>query len=606
ADGYRHRPSLSIAPGADGKVLLKCHAGCPVGRICDALDLRQADLFDDDGRPRPGGERPKPNGKPKPGGEKPKDGAGCGEGPTDGRVFKTAREALAELSRRFGRPPNAKWLYRDAKGEPVGLVCRWNTPDGSKEIRPLSLHAAGWRLAALPKPRPIFRLPEVLAADPTTPVVVTEGEKCCDAAARCGLLATTSSGGAAAAKLSDWLPVKGRPVVVLPDADEPGERYAEDVAVLCHAAGAASIRILRLADHAPGLPEGGDIADVLEDPAWCGLPVPEGATPKDVGVWILATAEKIEPEPAEADERPTWKPYPTESLPKAFRAFVEATSQAFGCDESYVALPLLAAAGAAVGLTRKLEAKAGWRVPPILWAVIVGESGSLKTPAIKAALRWTERRQARLLAEYAEDRTRFEAELSRYERDIAAWKRDKDGGDPPLKPEPPTARRILVADTTVEALGPILRDNPRGVLLARDELSGWLASFDRYANTTGGDSAFWLSAYGGLSHTVDRKTSGAFYIPAAAVCVTGGIQPSVLRRVLADGNYFENGLASRLLMAFPPRRRKRWTESGVPQWAADDVERVFDKLFALQHDIALDGEPVPHVMRLSPEAKERY
>ena len=104
ADGYRHRPSLSIAPGADGKVLLKCHAGCPVGRICDALDLRQADLFDDDGRPRPGGERPKPNGKPKPGGEKPKDGAGCGEGPTDGRVFKTAREAVTELSRRFGRP----------------------------------------------------------------------------------------------------------------------------------------------------------------------------------------------------------------------------------------------------------------------------------------------------------------------------------------------------------------------------------------------------------------------------------------------------------------------------------------------------------------------
>jgi len=36
------------------------------------------------------------------------------------------------------------------------------------------------------------------------------------------------------------------------------------------------------------------------------------------------------------------------------------------------------------------------------------------------------------------------------------------------------------------------------------------------------------------------------------------------------------------------------------------VGRVFDKLFALQHDIAPDGEPVPHVMRLSAEAKERY
>ncbi|NMC20951.1 MAG: hypothetical protein GYA33_11080, partial [Thermogutta sp.] len=91
ADGYRHRPSLSIARGADGKVLLKCHAGCPVGRICDALGLRQADLFDDE-KPR---EKPHGNGKPRPGSgsAKPKDG-GKAENPTDSRVFKTVAEAV--------------------------------------------------------------------------------------------------------------------------------------------------------------------------------------------------------------------------------------------------------------------------------------------------------------------------------------------------------------------------------------------------------------------------------------------------------------------------------------------------------------------------------
>ena len=38
-------PSLSINEGVDGRVLLKCHAGCDVDSICAALNIRTADLF---------------------------------------------------------------------------------------------------------------------------------------------------------------------------------------------------------------------------------------------------------------------------------------------------------------------------------------------------------------------------------------------------------------------------------------------------------------------------------------------------------------------------------------------------------------------------------
>lgn len=601
ADGEKHRRSLSVAIGADGKVLLHCHAGCGLDNICDALGLRQSDLFDDSLKPRPG-RKPKQKGNGKPGGgprgESPK---APGE---NGKPYATADDAMAELCRRFERPPDAKWIYHDAEGRLVGLVCRWNTPSG-KEIRPVSRYPEGWRIAAMPKPRPLYRMPELLAADVNAPVCVLEGEKAASAAEACGLLVTTSSGGANGAKLTDWRPMQGRRVVVLPDADDAGEKYAETVATLAKAAGARSVKVLRLADFADKLPEGGDLADVLESPDFCGLPLGEAAAPEDVAGWILAEADKIEPEGA-ADERLVWQPYPTDALPRVLRVFVEKTAKAFGCDECYLALPLLAAAGAAIGLTRKLEAKPGWLVPPILWATIVGESGSLKTPALKAALRWTERRQARLLAEYADEKTRFEADLARYERDFSAWKRGKHAGEPPEKPAPPTAQRVLVSDTTVEALAVVLHGNPRGVLLARDELAGWLGSFDRYASTKGSDPAFWLSGYGGTSHTVDRRTAGTFYIPAAAVAVTGGIQPAVLRRALAEGDYFANGLAARLLLTMPPRRRKKWTEAGAPEAAAEAVGRVFDELFALQSDTTLDGEPVPHVMKLSPEAKRRY
>lgn len=39
------QPSLSIDTGADGRVLLHCHAGCDIGSILSALDLKSRDLF---------------------------------------------------------------------------------------------------------------------------------------------------------------------------------------------------------------------------------------------------------------------------------------------------------------------------------------------------------------------------------------------------------------------------------------------------------------------------------------------------------------------------------------------------------------------------------
>ena len=128
----------------------------------------------------------------------------------------------------------------------------------------------------------------------------------------------------------------------------------------------------------------------------------------------------------------------------------------------------------------------------------------------------------------------YEAELAHYEKALAEWKRDKNTtGEPPTKPEAPQAERCIVSDTTVEALAPLLLANPRGLLLARDELAGWIGSFDRYAGGKGGaDAAHWLSMHNGESIVVDRKTGipRTIYVPQAAVCVCGGIQPAILHR----------------------------------------------------------------------------
>ena len=583
------RASLSISAGDDGRVLLHCFAGCTTEQVVTALGLTLSDLFSE---PSP---RPSRNGKPH-GGSKP-------------RTLATAEAAVAELARQFGRKPDKVWEYRNASGELVGLVLRWDTPAG-KDIRPVARYPEGWRIGAMPIPRPLYRLPELLKAGPEQPIVVCEGEKAADAARSLGFVATTSSGGAQAATKTDWSPLRGRTVWILPDNDTPGRKYAEDVARLATAAGAAEARIVEL----PGLGEGDDLADVVAADDWCGLPLGDAAEPADLVALIerlAQAAEPWQPEPAEpAAEALTYRPFPLDALPNPIRGFVDAGARAIGCDVSYLALPLLTAIAAAIGNTRRLELKRGWSVPPILWGAIVGESGTAKTPAFQLVLRPVRERQRKALERHAEKMKQYEANLARWEKDMTAWKRDKDApSDPPEKPDPPQAERFIVSDTTVEALAPILLANPRGLLLARDELAGWLGSFDRYAGKgkSGADSANWLSMFNAESIIVDRKTGipRTIHVPQAAVCVSGGIQPAILQRALGL-EHRESGLAARLLLTCPPRKVKRWTEADIDPSVEAELVRLFGRLYELQPTVGDDGEPRPVLVRLSGEAKAAW
>ena len=93
---------------------------------------------------------------------------------------------------------------------------------------------------------------------------------------------------------------------------------------------------------------------------------------------------------------------------------------------------------------------------------------------------------------------------------------------------------------------PILRDSPDGVLLVRDELSGWFGSIDKYSGSRGGsaDRGFWLQAFNGGIYAFDRVSRGSAVIPNLSVSVLGGIQEETLRKVAEDG--VDDGLLQRL------------------------------------------------------------
>ena len=261
---------------------------------------------------------------------------------------------------------------------------------------------------------------------------------------------------------TDWRPLVGKEIVILPDYDAAGRAYADAVAaILARLTPAPAVRIVEL----PDLPDHGDIVD------WTALHG-EPAQPANLRGRIEALADAVEPvrvEPihdAPLADALRHEPYPVDALPEPLCGFVRAGAKAIGCDPSYVALPLLTVLAAAIGGTRRLLLKRGWSAPAILWAAIVGESGTAKTPAYKSAMQAIRKRQRKALQRHADAMQEYEAELAQWDKAMAEWKRNKKSAvEPPVKPEPPQAARCIVSDTTVEALAPLLLANPRGLLL---------------------------------------------------------------------------------------------------------------------------------------------
>jgi putative DNA primase/helicase len=162
----------------------------------------------------------------------------------------------------------AAWRYTDAAGRLLGYVRRFDVK-GEKQFRPLTLWnppAPGrpeWRWESWPAPRPLYGLFE-LGQKPSGPVVVVEGEKACDAARRLlpGFVVVTSPNGSKSASKADWSPLRGRRVIVWPDADTAGLDYARAVVGAVTRAGAASVVVI---SPPPAAKIGWDAADALAE-----------------------------------------------------------------------------------------------------------------------------------------------------------------------------------------------------------------------------------------------------------------------------------------------------------------------------------------------------
>jgi hypothetical protein len=232
---------------------------------------------------------------------------------------------------------------------------------------------------------------------------------------------------------------------------------------------------------------------------------------------VILAASKVNRVVAEADLRP---PYPVDALPSTIQDVVQAQREVTRSDPAAVAVPILTAMLGVIGNAVVLEPQDEWSEVMVAWTAVVAPSGEMKSAMVGIA----------------------EKVLHELEENFP----------PPLPDE--RRERLVVNDTTVEALGDVASRNPRGLILFRDELSAFLRGIGQYKNSPSADEGFWLSAYEGKRHSVDRRSTGNVTVPKLLVSVLGGIQPAVLRREMGERNRGESGFTARYWFVYPTRK----------------------------------------------------
>jgi hypothetical protein len=481
--------------------------------------------------------------------------------------------------------------YTDENGKLLFQVCRYQ-PKHFKQRQPDGKGGWAWNLEGVR--RVLYRLPEVIKAQT---VVIAEGEKDADNLNSLGFTATTNPMGAGRWRdeYSEALP--GKDVVIFGDVgdeDGEGERHTAQ-------------RIESLNDVAHSikhvtLPDGfHDISDYIAS-----LPA-ERAT-ETIHKLIDETPEVdfksgnfADVDEPEIELPPLPAPYvppPLTLLPSVLQDYVHAAAESLKRDVSFLFLPKLSALGAAIGNSRSILLKRGYIQPPNIWTGIINPTGTLKSASIEEgcfAVVEHEQKLGRLNREAAEI----------YVEELATWEAKSKKLRGP-KPKPPEIQTCMMDDLTLEALADRLQSNPRGVLIAKDEISGWFESFDLYRNKKGADVSRWLSSHTGAHFGIDRRTDNRhqrIWLPR--VCITGGVQPKVFRRLMKP-DYFERGLPARFIFAAPPPLQLKWTEATIPEELRQAVRNLFEELWLLLPEHDYHGQPYPKLLRLTEEAREVY
>ena len=549
--------NLAFTLGNKGQVVFTCHShGCKFEEIMETLGI----------------EKPNNNHQP----------LKAAFGKKVHATFEKAITAAAFSAKRRGQPPDKIYRYDNVDGSENLFVLRWNAvKDKGKEVRPITKVTDNCYICgeSTEGALPIYNLPKIAALfrESTVRIFITEGEKAADCATSLGLLATTSAFGSNSADKADWAVLdrlalkhnKKPEIVILPDNDSPGEKYAETlVGTLMQFKSQPVVKVVSLADYAAitgldSFPKGGDIVDLCE--------LLDSKTDTEIVQMIEAMIRRTPAETEVVEENAVypWRPFPVELLPETVSRFIFEVAAANGCDPAGAAIATLVVLATAIGNSRRLRLKRGWVFPAILWGMLIARKGAIKSWAMSPAVKPLNARQEEYQARYKTERDEYDRRKAEYARLSPKQRRETT-----FDLKEPILRRIISNDSTDQKMVKNCAENQRGFCIFCDELTTLLKGIGQYCKDGkgGNGQSIFNSLFNGEGIESERIGESR-YAPHAFVGILGGIQPGMARKCF-DQEAFESGFASRFIPVAPPLRVATWSDAVI----GEETEEAYCRL----------------------------
>lgn len=546
--------SLSIGIGDDGRILLRCHAGCTTAAVCNAMGIALKDLFP----------------------------AKSVAGPR--RVVATYDYTDEQ----------GNLLFQKVRFEPKDFQCR--IPDAKG--------GWGWKMNGVR--RVLYHLPAVIASDV---VFIAEGEKDCDLLAKQGYAATCNFDGAGKWDASYTPLFRDKVVYILADNDTPGKRHAANIYRQI-AAAAKDCRIVEL----PGLPEKGDVSDFFANGGTTEQFMDAlSAAPKGIPE-SFKTDVHADPEADASGE--VWGPilpfdemhlpeFPMDTIPACLSGFAQIVrhiSSSHQTPPDMTALLLVTIAAACLGGKLKIVTNNRYAELVTLFTAIFAPSGTRKSSVYHSLMKPVIEYQMRL-------RTEMKAQIegNRNERDILKKQIErlikdivKSSGEETsaLRDEltekeaqlagfdKPTELPLIYMETdfTVESLAPKINVNGGFLALFDHEGAFWNEVAGRYTQGQSQTNDLILKSYDGHPVTVSRVGRGDIFIEQCCLSIGLIVQPSKIEDLKNKKMLDETGLIPRFLLSVPVDTvgYRQVQTAAVPHYVYTDYNSRIEKLFKLR------------------------
>jgi hypothetical protein len=282
-------------------------------------------------------------------------------------------------------------------------------------------------------------------------------------------------------------------------------------------------------------------------------------------------------------------------FPPVLRQRAKELAQSVGCD---VLVPLWAGIGAVCGAIdsrSRLELMDGFKVPPLLWVMTIGDPAEKKTPGSTPMFTALSEMERELLPAYKRDHLEWEAKDVAYKSSKKAYLDKAAHADfilsgmdiaslPPVSAEPPAMPvqpRIVVKDITSQKLVRIVAERPRGVLCHLDEMASWVNKMTD--SKSGEDRSSWTVGYESNPHVMDRVGEQAsIMVENMAVAIYGNIQPKIFQSAMA--RLGDDGLLQRFIPVPLPQHIRPLNEP-IPDSLSNRAE--WDALLRTLHALPI-------------------